>query len=105
MPDINWLAVLAASAAAFVLGGLWYSPMVFGKQWQAAARLSDAQLAAGNKALIFGGAFVLAFIASTVFAMFLGRTMGLHGGAGAGLAAHKEVSCCANRCSSTVRSA
>jgi hypothetical protein len=87
MPDVNWLAVLAATFAAFVLGGLWYSPLLLGKQWQAAAGLSDAQLAAGNKALIFGGSFVLAFIASWMFAMFLGRAMGLHGGAAAGLAA------------------
>lgn len=87
MPDVNWIAVLAASLAAFVLGGLWYSPLLFAKPWQAAAGLSDAQLKAGNPALIFGGSFVLAFIASAVFAMFLGRQMGLGGTTAAGFAA------------------
>jgi hypothetical protein len=87
MADVNWLAVLAASAAAFVLGGLWYSPLLFGRKWQAAAGLSDAQLKAGNQALIFGGSFVLALIASWMFAMFLGPKPGLQFGAGAGFGA------------------
>jgi len=29
---INWLAVVAAAASTFVIGGLWYGP-VFGKTW------------------------------------------------------------------------
>ena len=29
MPDVNWLAVLAAALSAFLLGGLWYSPAMF----------------------------------------------------------------------------
>jgi hypothetical protein len=69
--EINWLAVLAAAASSFVLGGVWYSAL-FAKPWQAAAGLSDAQLKSGNPALIFGGSFVLALIASASFAVFLG---------------------------------
>jgi hypothetical protein len=72
MPDVNWLAVLAATLTSFVLGGLWYSPVLFGKKWQAAAGLSDETLKAGNPAIIFGGSFVLALIASAMFAMFIG---------------------------------
>ena len=30
--DLNWLAVLVATAAGFVLGGLWYGPL-FGNAW------------------------------------------------------------------------
>jgi hypothetical protein len=69
--EIYWLAVLAAAASSFVLGGVWYSAL-FAKPWQAAAGLSDAQLKSGNPALIFGGSFVLALIASASFAVFLG---------------------------------
>lgn len=32
---LNWLAILIATVAAFVLGGLWYGP-VFGQAWMAA---------------------------------------------------------------------
>jgi hypothetical protein len=33
MEEINYLAVIAAAASAFFLGGLWYSPKVFGAIW------------------------------------------------------------------------
>ncbi|PYP76412.1 MAG: hypothetical protein DMD35_18755 [Gemmatimonadetes bacterium] len=32
---LNWLAVLAATAVLYVLGGLWYSPALFGPRWRA----------------------------------------------------------------------
>jgi hypothetical protein len=34
--DLNWLVVLVAAVAYFVLGALWYAPPVFGKVWAAA---------------------------------------------------------------------
>jgi hypothetical protein len=86
MPHVNWLAVLAAGFAAFVVGGIWYSAL-FAKAWQAAAGLSDAQVAAGNKPLMFGGALVLSLIEAAVFAMFLGPNPPLMLGVGAGFAA------------------
>ena len=33
MPDVNYLAVALAALSAFVLGGLWYSPLLFAKAW------------------------------------------------------------------------
>lgn len=86
MPHVNWLAVLAAALASFVLGGLWYSGL-FAKAWQNAAGLSDARVAGGNKALMFGGAFVLALVQSAVFALFLGPNPAPMLGVGAGFAA------------------
>jgi hypothetical protein len=35
--DLNWLAVLVAAIAYFALGGIWYSPAVFGKLWMRSA--------------------------------------------------------------------
>jgi hypothetical protein len=32
---LNWLAILAATAVLYVLGGLWYSPAIFGSRWRA----------------------------------------------------------------------
>jgi len=69
--DVNWLAVLAAAASSFLLGGLWYSAL-FAKPWQAAGGVTDAQIKNANMPLIFGGSFVLALIASASFAVFLG---------------------------------
>ncbi len=87
MEGINWLAVLAAAVSAFVLGGLWYSPALFAKPFMREARLTDADLAQGNPAIIFGVSFVLALVASAVFAMFLGPAPSLGFALGAGFAA------------------
>jgi hypothetical protein len=72
MPEINWIAVIVAAAACFLLGGLWYSPVLFGKAWQRETGLTDEQLKKGNAAMIFGVSFVLALLAAWNFANFLG---------------------------------
>lgn len=87
MPEFNVWAVLAAAASGFLLGGLWYSPALFGRVWQRETGLSDEKLAKANMALIFGLAFVLCLIASFVFAMFLGPRPPLALGLGAGFSA------------------
>lgn len=84
--EINWLAVFGAALSSFSLGGVWYSAL-FAKAWQNAAGLSDEQIKNGNMALIFGGSFVLALIASATFAMFLGSEMDATTGALYGLCA------------------
>ncbi len=32
--QLNWLAVIAGGVIYFVIGALWYSPVLFGRQWQ-----------------------------------------------------------------------
>ncbi|NJN40589.1 MAG: DUF1761 domain-containing protein [Gammaproteobacteria bacterium] len=72
MPEVNWLAVVAAAVSSFVIGGLWYSPAMFLKAWQRGAGLTDAQLQSGHPGKIYGGALVLSLLAAAVFAMFIG---------------------------------
>jgi hypothetical protein len=43
MPQPNLLAVLLAAAAAMVLGGFWYSPLLFGRPWKRLAGLTEAK--------------------------------------------------------------
>ena len=31
--DVNWLAVVVSAILSFMLGALWYSPLMFGKKW------------------------------------------------------------------------
>jgi hypothetical protein len=35
LASLNWLAVVAATLALYLLGGLWYSPALFGPRWRA----------------------------------------------------------------------
>ena len=87
MPEVNYLAVLAAAVATFALGGLWYSPALFGKAWQREAGVSEEKMKTANMALIFGLTFVLSLIAAWVFALFLGPRPPMALGLGAGFSA------------------
>ena len=87
MPEVNWIAVALCGVSSLVIGGLWYSPVLFARHWQSAAGLSDEQAQGGNMAMIFGGAFLLSLIAAAVFAMFLGPDMSAGAATAAGFAA------------------
>lgn len=78
MPEVNVVAVLAAAVSAFLLGGLWYSPILFANQWMRLTGQSEETLKSGSMAKIFGGAFVLNLIAAWVLAMFLGQMPASH---------------------------
>jgi len=39
-PEINFVAVVVAAVAYFVLGWVWYSPEVFGKAWMKELKIS-----------------------------------------------------------------
>jgi hypothetical protein len=71
MPQINYLAVLAAAVSTFVIGGLWYSPLLFYRPWLRANGFSEADVQKGNPALIFGLAFVFSVIMAGNLAAFL----------------------------------
>lgn len=85
--EINLVAVGVAGLSAFLLGGLWYSPLLFAKSWMRSTGQSEEKLRSGSPAVIFGGAFLLSLIAAFVFAMFLGPAPGLQFAVGAGFAA------------------
>ena len=87
MPEVNYLAVIAAAVATFLLGGLWYSPALFGKAWQREAGVTEERMKSANMTLIFGLTFVLSLIAAWVFALFLGPRPPLALGLGAGFSA------------------
>jgi hypothetical protein len=71
MPHINYLAALAAAIATFVIGGLWYSPLLFYKPWLRANGFSEADVQKGSPAVIFGLAFVFSVIMAANLAAFL----------------------------------
>lgn len=71
MSTINWLAVLVAGISAFVLGGVWYSPALFGNAWMADNNLNIEKIKKGNMLKIYGIAFILSLIMAANLAMFL----------------------------------
>ncbi len=85
--DINYLAVLAAALSTFLIGAIWYSPLLFAKPWMAVNGLTEEALKKGNPAVVFGGAFAFALVISLNLAFFLGKDATVGFGAFAGFAA------------------
>ncbi len=85
--NLNWLAVTAAAVSAFVLGGLWYSPLMFAKRWMKETGITEEDTKNHNMAKIFGISFLLAFVAAFFLALFIGAGSGPAFGALAGFMA------------------
>jgi Protein of unknown function (DUF1761) len=77
MSGMWWMAVLAATLVAFVIGGIWYSPAVFGRRWMALNRFSDADLAKRSMGRVFALSFLLALVMTVNLAAFLGPSPSL----------------------------
>jgi hypothetical protein len=67
---LNWFAILAAAVSAFLVGGAWYSPMVFGKAWKRANGFGEGQPPA-SPGKTFGFSFVFMLVMAFNLAMFL----------------------------------
>jgi len=71
MGTVNWLAVLVAGISAFVLGGVWYSPALFGKAWMKENNMTVEDVKKGNKGKIFGWSFILSLVMAANLGMFI----------------------------------
>lgn len=69
--SVNWLAIALAALSGFMIGGLWYSSLLFGEAWSAEANVSKEQVAQSNKAKIFGFAFLFLLVAAINLGFFL----------------------------------
>jgi hypothetical protein len=70
--QLNIWAVLVAALSTFLIGGLWYSPAVFGKAWMRENGFTEESMKNSNMVKIFGLAFILGLIAAVNLAMFMG---------------------------------
>lgn len=70
MNEINIWAVLVAALASFLLGGLWYSRILFGTVWMRESEYVEANCF--HPARVFGVSFVLSLVGAFVFAWCLG---------------------------------
>jgi len=79
MMPVNYLAVVVAAAAAFLLGWLWYSPLLFLKPWlrlrgmDPVAAMAGAKMPAGKLVIELLRCLVLAYVIA-LFVNHLGVT-------------------------------
>lgn len=81
--NVDYVAAVVAAVSSFLIGGLWYSPILFARAWMREAGVTDEQLRT-KMAQVFGGAFVLSLVVALNLAFFLGKDAGVAWGAGAG---------------------
>jgi hypothetical protein len=69
--QLNWPAIFIAALSVFLIGGLWYSPLLFAKSWMKENNFSDEDIKKSNKSKIFVLSFLFSFIMAFNLAMFL----------------------------------
>lgn len=69
MANIHIWSTLVAAISSFVLGGLWYSPVLFGRIW---VRENGGEIQSGHPARVFGVSFIFALAAAIAFGYWLG---------------------------------
>jgi hypothetical protein len=63
-PEMNYLAVLVGAVISVIVGGLWYSPVLFGNAWLALVGKTKAQAEAEFSPLKIVWALVWGFVTS-----------------------------------------
>ena len=71
MEQVNILAVIVAAVSAFLLGGVWYSPALFGKIWAREAGVGEDPPKKPHGAVVFIVSFIFSLIAATVLCLLL----------------------------------
>jgi len=75
MPPINYVAILVAAIAGWLVGAVWYG--VLGKQWTAAMGWTEADMKGPDgKRRMPMGPMVIAFIAQIIIATMLAGLIG-----------------------------
>lgn len=65
--DVNWIAVVVATLAGFVVGGAWYHPRVVGRVWMRQVGITEQDIArAGNAGPRYAVVGVVALITTIV---------------------------------------
>ncbi len=84
MPNINYMAVAAAALGSFLIGGVWYSPVLFGKVWMRETGITDDAMGRRNMGLVFGSSLLLSLIIALNLGAFLAGPPNLAWGMTAG---------------------
>ncbi|MEK6871835.1 MAG: DUF1761 domain-containing protein [Nanoarchaeota archaeon] len=71
---VNYLAVLAVSVIVFIIGALWYSPVLFGNLWIRLSKISTKDIAKAKQKSMIGPmltTLISTVVTATVFEYLL----------------------------------
>jgi hypothetical protein len=66
--SFNWIAIVLAGVAAWIIGAIWFSPPVFGRRWLAALGVKEL----GSPGPGLAAAIVISIIGATFLRWVLG---------------------------------
>lgn len=71
--DVNYLPIVVAAVVSMVLGGIWYSPLLFGKIWMnlQGLKMSDMEKHKDKMGQSYALGFLMSLVMSFVLAQFL----------------------------------
>lgn len=86
--QINYLAVLVSAVVIFMLGGLWYSPVLFAKKWVALQGRTMDEMSGKAVPSMYVQVFICGFLTAFVMAPIISHMphIGLVHGMGFGAA-------------------
>ncbi|MDP1834827.1 MAG: DUF1761 domain-containing protein [Chlamydiales bacterium] len=70
--DVNFWAVFTAAVVYMVIGGIWYSPFLFGKLWLAESKIKRDEMSGQGTAL--AASFLAAIVLGYVLGYFIAAT-------------------------------
>ena len=77
---VNYLAVLVAAIVSMVIGGLWYSPLLFGNIWMKLSGITQKDVEKAKKQGMMksmGRSYFLMFVACLLTAYVMARLLNL----------------------------
>lgn len=69
--NINYIAIIVAAIINMIIGSLWYSPLLFGKQWIKLSKMTNETMEAGKKGM--PKKYAWSFVSALVMAFVLAR--------------------------------
>lgn len=85
MTSVYFWPIVVSSIIAFAIGALWYSPVLFGKEWMALMKIkeSDVDAAKGSgMTKLYVGQFVMTLVQFGVLAFLMANTASQSAGDG-----------------------
>lgn len=67
--NLNWVAVMVAAVAAFIVSAVWYSQGVFGKVWMKAAGIKKSDIKNVNTPVTMAISFVTVVVTAAALAV------------------------------------
>ena len=71
---MNYLAILVAAIVNMIIGGLWYSPLLFAKPWMALNNVTPESMKNVNPGPLYAQSFVATLVAYFFLAMAIQLT-------------------------------